>query len=114
MEGTSLGDSGSGTAGQTHGAGHPVVIRGDSLTIDDVVRAARYRAKIKLTDDGEVLGRVEASHAYIINATEACRPQAGTTSTSPLCKPIYGVTTGFGGMATLFIPRKWPENCRRI
>jgi phenylalanine ammonia-lyase len=104
VEGTSLGDSGSGTAGQTHGAGHPVVIRGDSLTIDDVVRAARYRARIELTDDGEVLGRVEASHAYIINATEACRPQAGTTSTSPLCKPIYGVTTGFGGMATLFIP----------
>ena len=82
--------------------GSPVVIRGDSLTIDDVVRVARCNSAVQLTDEEEVLMRVDASHAYIINATQACRPLTGTIPET--CRPIYGVTTGFGGMANLFIP----------
>ena len=87
---------------QVYDAGDPVVIRGDSLTINEVVRVARYRAEVRLTEEEDVLRRVEASNAYIINATEACRPVAGTMPST--CKPIYGVTTGFGGMASVYIP----------
>jgi phenylalanine ammonia-lyase len=91
-----------GVSGQVHEPGDPVVIRGDNLAINDVVRVARYKARVQLTDEQEVLGRVEASNAYIIGATQACRPVNNTVP--PTCKPIYGVTTGFGGMATVFIP----------
>lgn len=67
-----------------------IVIRGESLTINDIVQVARHGAKVKLTDDAAVLDRVEASHNYILAAVEAG-------------KPIYGVTTGFGGMAHVVI-----------
>ena len=101
MEKTSSDDPGSGVSAQVYEAGAPVVIRGNNVTINDVVRVARYNAQVRLTDEEEVLSRVEASNAYIINAVEACRPVMGTMPTT--CKPIYGVTTGFGGMATVFI-----------
>ncbi len=68
----------------------PVTIGGKTLTIDEVIRVARYGAKVRLTDDEDALGRVEASCDYIVKAV-----QAG--------KPIYGVTTGFGGMAHVVI-----------
>jgi phenylalanine ammonia-lyase len=86
---------------QVYEAGDPVVIRGDSLTINEVVRVARYKAEVRLTEEEEILKRVHASNTYIINATEACRPVAGVMP--PTCKPIYGVTTGFGGMASVYI-----------
>lgn len=63
-----------------------VILRGQNLTINDVIRVARYHAKVHLTDEEDILQRVEASHDYIVKAVEAG-------------KPIYGVTTGFGGMA---------------
>ena len=91
MEKASSGSSGAGVSGKMYEARDPVVIRGDSLTINDVVRVARYKASVRLTDEEEVLRRVNASNTYIINATEACRPVKGTIP--PTCKPIYGVTT---------------------
>ena len=96
---------------ESHGNGEEstVVVRGGNLSIDDVVQVARLKAEVRLTDEEEVLRRVEASSAYIINATEACRPAADTIP--PTCKPIYGVTTGFGGMASVFIP---PEMARNL
>ncbi len=96
------GNSGSGVSGRACDAGNPVVIRGDNLAINDVVRVARHKAEVRLTDEQEVLRRVDASHAYIIDATQACRPVAGPIPRT--CKPIYGVTTGFGGMATVYVP----------
>ncbi len=101
MEKADPGDSGRSASGQEYGVGGPVVIRGDRLTIDDVVHVARRRASVQLTDEKEVLTRVEASNAYIVNATAACRPAIGVIPAT--CKPIYGVTTGFGGMANVFI-----------
>ncbi|AKH37637.1 MULTISPECIES: HAL/PAL/TAL family ammonia-lyase [Nitrosomonas] len=74
-----------------------VTIRGNALNINDVVRVARCNTKVQLTDDEEVLRRINASHDYIVNATNACQPINGVVSKT--CKPIYGVTTGFGGMA---------------
>jgi phenylalanine ammonia-lyase len=79
-----------------------VVIRGDSLTIGDVVGVARDGTEVELTDDREVLGRVDASHEYILRAIESCQPVENLIPST--CRPIYGVTTGFGGMATAFIP----------
>ena len=96
-----LRNSGNRGSGQVREAGDPVVIRGDSLAVNDVVRVARYGAEVRLTEEKEVLQRIEASHAYIVNAIEACRPIGG--SMPPTCKPIYGVTTGFGGMASVYI-----------
>ncbi len=102
LEGSS-GNSDNGVSRQVGEPGAPVVIRGNSLTINDVVRVARFNAQARITDEEEVLKRVEASNTYIINATQACRPAAGGAAMSPSCKPIYGVTTGFGGMASVFI-----------
>jgi phenylalanine ammonia-lyase len=64
----------------------PVVLWGKGLTIPDVVRAARLGAKVELTDESDILRRVESSHDYIVRAVESGRA-------------VYGVTTGFGGMA---------------
>ncbi len=101
MEGASSGNAGSAVPGKAQGPDDPVIIRGDRLTIEDVVRVARRNARVELTSEEDVLRRVEASSAYIISATEACRPVEGRIP--PTCKPIYGVTTGFGGMANVFI-----------
>lgn len=63
-----------------------VVVRGDQLSIEEVVRVARHRAPIRLTDDHPILARIEASRRYVCEAVE-----------NEL--PIYGVTTSFGGMS---------------
>lgn len=76
----------------------PVVISGKNLTVDEIVRVARYGAKVRLTDDEVVLRRVEASHRYIVKAARTG-------------KQIYGVTTGFGGMAHITIS---PEDAAEL
>jgi phenylalanine ammonia-lyase len=70
-----------------------VVLRGQGLTIEEVVRVAYHGAKVRLTDDEQLLRRVEASCDYISEAV-----QNG--------KPVYGVTSGFGGMANVVISRE--------
>jgi len=67
-----------------------VVVRGKDLSIDEVMRVARDGAKVQITNDKNILARVEASCDYITEAIEAS-------------KPIYGVTSGFGGMAHVVI-----------
>jgi phenylalanine ammonia-lyase len=73
-------------ASSRHKNGSPVIISGNKLTVHDVVRVARNHVQAYITDDPEVLGQVHASSDYIQNA--ATRQE-----------PIYGVTSGFGGMA---------------
>src|SRR4051794_37466796 len=63
-----------------------VTLRGEGLTIDEVVRVSSRGARVRLTDEHSVLHRVQASCDFIAEAVER-----GT--------PIYGVTTCFGGMA---------------
>jgi phenylalanine ammonia-lyase len=70
----------------------PVTLRGESLTIAEVVRVARHGARVRLSDEADIVRRVAASCEYITNAVEA-----GTL--------IYGVSTGFGGMANTLISR---------
>ncbi len=67
-----------------------VVIEGKNLTINDIVRVSRYGVKVKLTENESILKRVEDSCAYITTAMENG-------------EPIYGVTSGFGGMAHVII-----------
>ncbi|MBR8838434.1 MAG: aromatic amino acid lyase [Stigonema ocellatum SAG 48.90 = DSM 106950] len=70
-----------------------VIVGNQSLTIDDVVSVARYGTQMSLTDNPEILQGVQASCDYISNAVEKAQP-------------IYGVTSGFGGMAHVVISRE--------
>lgn len=75
------------------GVDSTVVLRGDSLTIGEVVHVARHGAQVRLTSDADVLRKVQASCEYIANAVEHG-------------EIIYGVTSGFGGMANVLISRE--------
>lgn len=70
----------------------PIIIDGESLTIDKIVKVAAGE-KIRLSDEEAVIKRIQASHNYIIHAAE-------------IGLPIYGVTTGFGGMANIIVPKE--------
>jgi phenylalanine ammonia-lyase len=67
-----------------------LVVGNHHLTIDEVASIARYSSQVRLTSNPEVLQGVQASCDYISNAVE-------------LGAPIYGVTSGFGGMANVVI-----------
>jgi phenylalanine ammonia-lyase len=70
----------------------PVEIRGEGLTLDEVVRVARRHAPVRIADDDpEIRRRIEASLQYVVDAAQKA-------------DRIYGVTTGFGGMANVVIP----------
>lgn len=66
----------------------PIVIGSDPLTIDDVVEVARRGTPVRMTDRDDVLRGIEASCTYIDRAVEAG-------------EPLYGVTSGFGGLANV-------------
>jgi phenylalanine ammonia-lyase len=70
-----------------------VVVGNSRLTIDEVVSVACYGAQVRLTDRDDILQGVQASCNFVQDAVE-------------LGKPIYGVTTGFGGMANVAICRE--------
>jgi histidine ammonia-lyase len=74
----------------------PIVLDGASLTIADVVSVARGRRPIVLDDAARA--RMEESRALI----EAIVARG---------EVVYGVTTGFGDLATRFIP---PEDAARL
>ncbi len=67
-----------------------VVLSGEGLTIDEVMAAARYGRPVALTRDGGILARVDGSASFIEWAVRTG-------------EPIYGVNTGFGGMANVMI-----------
>ncbi len=70
------------------------IIVGDrSLTVDEVVSVARYGTRVSLTENTDVIKGVQASCDYINNAVETGQP-------------IYGVTSGFGGMAHVVVSRE--------
>ncbi|WP_445628476.1 HAL/PAL/TAL family ammonia-lyase [Nostoc sp. DSM 114167] len=67
-----------------------VVVGNQDLTIDDVASVSRHGVQVRLTDNRDVVQGVQASCDYISNAVESGQP-------------IYGVTSGFGGMANVVI-----------
>ena len=70
-----------------------VVVDEHNLTIDEVVSVSRVGAKVALTHKHELLEGIKASCDYIHNAVESGAP-------------IYGVTSGFGGMANVVVSPK--------
>jgi phenylalanine ammonia-lyase len=68
-----------------------LTLDGRQLSIGDVVSAGKNRFGIGLTDDPEVLNRVAASVKFVRRAVTDG-------------EQIYGVTTGFGGMADKPVP----------
>ena len=67
-----------------------VILGQESLTVEQVVRVARYGTQACISDEQQVLQRVESSSNYIAEAVANGQP-------------IYGVTSGFGGMANVVI-----------
>ena len=76
---------------------HSVEVRGEGMTLADVVRVSRGGARVRLTADAAVLERVRRSRQVILDAVAAGAP-------------IYGVTTVFGGMANILVPREEAED----
>ncbi|MEM7593346.1 MAG: aromatic amino acid ammonia-lyase [Cyanobacteria bacterium P01_A01_bin.83] len=72
-------------------ASKSVVIVGETpLTIKEVAQVARYGAKALITTKEEVLQKVKSSCQWVAEAVASG-------------EPIYGVTSGFGGMANVVI-----------
>lgn len=67
-----------------------ITIDGQSLSIEHVYRVARQGIRVAITDDAHVVARIQSACDYIDEAVRHHRP-------------IYGVTTGFGGMANTVI-----------
>jgi phenylalanine ammonia-lyase len=80
----------------TMAADDRVVVSGEGLKIEDVVRVARRGAGVRLTDERDVLERIQKSHQFILRAVDSNHS-------------IYGVTTAFGGMANVSVPREAAE-----
>ncbi len=72
-----------------------VVLDGPGVTIDDVVAVARGGDEVALTD--AAISRMAASRAVVDRLTEG--------------EPHYGISTGFGALATIAIP---PERRRAL
>jgi phenylalanine ammonia-lyase len=68
----------------------PVVLNDGGLSLADLIRVARHGVSVVIDDDPTVLARIEASRTLLQQALQ--RGEA-----------IYGVTSGFGGMAHLSI-----------
>jgi len=68
-----------------------VTLQGAGLTVDDVVAVARHGARVAISEDAALWKRIDDSCGYINRVAEAG-------------EPVYGVTTGFGGMANVAIP----------
>lgn len=66
-----------------------VTVGAGPLTIDDVVAVARHDARVEL--DGDALSGVAASRAIVDALADDTEPH-------------YGISTGFGALATTFIP----------
>lgn len=68
-----------------------IVLSGSPLSIKDVVAVARGSVKPRLTADGIVLDRMVAAESLVDRAVDEDWQ-------------VYGVTTGFGGMANVALP----------
>jgi len=73
-----------------------VTISGDGLCIADVVRVARRKAAVCLSREPGIADQIRKSHEFIVKAVAQNRP-------------VYGVTTVFGGMSDIAVPGKDAE-----
>src|SRR3954454_4475332 len=90
--GTAINRSTAGTATDT------VVVGTGPVTVDDVVAVARHGAGVRLSDEAlEAVG-----HGRAVVGLLAADPQ-----------PHYGISTGFGALATLSIPAEKRRDLQR-
>ena len=69
-----------------------MLILGDAaLTIDDVVRVARGRERVGLSE--AALERMAKSRVWVDKVLESE-------------KPVYGINTGFGDLSNILVPRE--------
>ena len=73
-----------------------VIIGNNSLSILDVIKVSRYEKRVSITDNKDVIRKIDESCNYIIAAVSQHLP-------------IYGITTGFGGMANVVVPPELAE-----
>ena len=66
---------------------------GRGLSLGEIVRVARRQSKVELTNDPEVARHIHASREFVKRAVDAG-------------ESIYGITTLFGGMANVAVPRE--------
>ena len=76
----------------------PVVVGIGPVTFDDVVRVARHNAPVVIADDS--LAAIAASRARI-------------QALADIPTPVYGVSTGFGALATRHIPLELRTHLQR-
>lgn len=69
----------------------PVTISGTQLSIAELLRVARGGATVALTRDDTIVQRVHASRDFVTRTVDEGRP-------------LYGVTTAFGGMSNIAVP----------
>lgn len=70
-----------------------LVLGEKNLKIDEAVNVARNGRQVRLTENIDTLERINKSCDYIGNAVNNA-------------KPVYGVTSGFGGMANIVVSRE--------
>jgi phenylalanine ammonia-lyase len=70
-----------------------VVVDGEGLTVGKLIGVARQGAQVRVADEPEIRRRIQASCDYVAEAVSAGRA-------------VYGVTSGFGGMANHAISRE--------
>jgi len=76
-----------------------MLILGDAaLTIDDVVRVARERERVRLSE--AALERMAKSRVWVDKVLESG-------------KPVYGINTGFGDLSNILVPRERWESLQR-
>ncbi|MEP0815067.1 MAG: histidine ammonia-lyase [bacterium] len=76
-------------------SGHPVVITGGSLSVEEIVRVARRGAKVEIAP--EVKLRLDRMRAWMEKyVKESLYSPPGETEKELRRRMIYGVTTGFG------------------
>ncbi len=67
------------------------LVNGHPLSIDQIAAIGQGHLRLQLSEDSTVLGRVSAAAELVEQAVAKG-------------SPVYGVTTGFGGMADLAVP----------
>ena len=84
-------DTGRGTRALGYGRGvpSPVVLGSRGMTIRDVVDVARRGVAVELAPDAVAAMAATRAHVEALAASD---------------RPAYGVSTGFGGLATTAIP----------
>ena len=75
-----------------------IIIDGENLTIDDVIKVARYRRRVSLSEFAK--SKIEISRKNIDKIRKSG-------------KKVYGISTGFGALRNVLIPPEDRETLQR-